>query len=425
MIKDVILEQKLKRESILSSNYVSREKDAMMFSALDNALIKVVIGPRRAGKSFFAAHLFKPDQSAYVNFDDERLVKIKDYDEILKEVLSVYGDTRFLLFDEIQNLSNWELFVNRLQRDGYNVMITGSNAKLLSKDLATHLTGRHLLIELMPFNFREFLNAKKFAFSPEHLGLAEVKGALLNHLENFMKNGGFPELVTTTVSPDNYLNTLLESLLFRDVVKRYRLRFAQKIYDLEIYLINNIAAEFSYDKLCHKLKFNSWTTLVNYVGYLEEAYLIFGLGRYSHRASERISAPKKAYVVDNGYITAKAVQFSPNYGKLMENLVFTELIKSGCRPNLDLFYYKTKNGKEVDFVIRRGIQVESLLQVAYQADDVGVLSREVSALAGAAKELNCRNLLVLTWDYEAIESVNKLEIKFVPLWKWLLNIKSK
>ena len=332
----------MKREAILGLNYIKRERGAQTVSLIDNNQIKVVIGPRRAGKSFLAAHVFKPNESVYLNFDDERLAKIKNFDEILKEAIAVYGNVKFLLLDEIQNVPDWELLVNRLQRNGYNIMLTGSNAKLLSKDLATHLTGRHMLLELMPFNFREFLRAKKFVFSSEQLGLPEVKGALLNHLENFMKNGGFPELVTTDLSPENYLATLLESLLFRDVVKRYRLRFAQKIYDLEIYLINNVAAEFSYEKLRNKLKFDSWTTLVNYVGYLEEAYLIFGLSRYSHKAGERLSAPKKAYVVDNGYITAKAVQLSPNYGKIMENLVFTELVKSGRRPNLDLFYYKTK-----------------------------------------------------------------------------------
>ncbi|MBI4994792.1 ATP-binding protein [Candidatus Peregrinibacteria bacterium] len=424
MIKDIILEQKLKREEILRSNYINREKsaDIQTNGALDNKLIKVVIGPRRAGKSFFAAHIFKPNESAYINFDDERISKIKNYDDILDDVFSVYGNTKFLLFDEIQNMRDWELFANRLQRYGYNLMLTGSNAKLLSKDLATHLTGRYQLVELMPFNFREFLRARNFHFSREQLALAEVKGAMLNHLENFIRNGGFPELVTAGLSADNYLNTLLESLLFRDVVKRYRLRFSQKIYDLELYLINNIASEFSYDKLCRKLKFTNWATLTKYVGYLEEAYLIFGLSRYSHKAGERLSSPKKAYVADNGYISAKAVQSSPNYGKLMENLVFTELVKSGCRPNFDLFYYKTRNGKEVDFAVRRGAQVKSLIQAAYQADDIDVQKREVRALAEAAEELNCQDLMVLTWDYEAVESLGDLKVKFVPIWKWLLCI---
>ena len=153
---------------------------------------------------------------------------------------------------------------------------------------------------------------------------------------------------------------------------------------------------------------------------MEESYLIFILNRYSHKTGVRLSAPKKAYVVDNGYISAKAVQFSPNDGRLLENLVFTELIKKGLKPNLDLFYYKTRNNKEVDFITRQGINVVSLIQVSFQPDNSETQNREIKALLEASQELKCENLIILTWDFEAIKEIQKKQIKFVPLYKWLL-----
>src|SRR3989344_2724819 len=187
MINDIILEQKTRKDNLLKETYIPRYQTAKLAQMAENSLIKVILGPRRAGKSFFATHTFKPNEVAYVNFDDEKLSKIQNYDEIIKSALAIYGQTKFLLLDEIQNLPNWELFVNRLHRDGFNLLVTGSNSKLLSKELATHLTGRHLPLEILPFNFREYLTAKKFELpTEEKLMLSEVKGQLLNHVNNFM-----------------------------------------------------------------------------------------------------------------------------------------------------------------------------------------------------------------------------------------------
>lgn len=420
MIKETLIKQKKEMEALLQKPYIERSKITQARKYLNSDLVKVVIGPRRAGKSVFTTHLFKDKLPAYVNFDEENLARLENYDELIKELHAMYGENKYLLFDEIQNLPDWELFINRLHRAGYNILLTGSNAKLLSKELATSLTGRHIPIEILPFSFKEFLKAKNFVFKKEEMAMPEIKGKLLNHLENYLKNGGFPELVVKNLEPKGYLDTLLDSLIFKDMVKRHKLRLAERIYDLQIYLLNNFASEFSYRKLANQLGFNSVITLEKYLRYLEEAYLVYVLSRYSHKTGERLTSPKKAYLVDNGYITAKAVQASPNNGKLLENLVFIELLKMGYKPNHNLFYYKTRNGKEVDFILREGLKVKTLIQVAYRVDELGVKAREIKALVEASGELKCDDLIILTWDYEDESAWQGKKIKFLPAWKWMV-----
>ncbi len=419
MIKETILEQKTRKDALLKESYIPRYQTAELEKMLDNNLIKVILGPRRAGKSFFAIHIFKPQEVAYINFDDENLLKVGNYDEIIQSTLEVYGQTKYLLLDEIQNVPKWELLVNRLHRNGYNILITGSNSKLLSKEFATHLTGRHLPLELLPFSFQEFLTYKHFTENTKEIMTTEKKAELLGYVDSFMKNGGFPELVIHELKPETYLTPFIESLLFKDVIKRYKLRKADHVYNLETYLINNIAKEFTYERLANNLGITSWATVVKYMAYLEEAYLLVILSRYSHKTAQRLKSPKKVYMIDNGLITSTAVQISKDNGRLMENLVFTELLKKGLRPNLELFYYKTRNDKEIDFVIKKGASVKELIQVVYDISNIDVSEREIKALVEAQEELHAEKLIILTWDEKKQVNLHNTVIEFVPLWEWL------
>jgi predicted AAA+ superfamily ATPase len=407
-------------EALLARPYVPRSRTLYAEKFTGEELVKVVTGPRRAGKSIFSLHFLKDAAPAYANFDDERLIKLTDYDELINELHACYGSKKQLLLDEIQNLPGWELFVNRLQRQGYNITLTGSNSRLLSGELATSLTGRHVPIEILPFSFREVLTAEKEE-TVKDLS-SEARGRILALLEQYLVNGGFPEVVVKKLEPKGYLDTLMDSLILRDVVKRYSVRLSGKIYDLHGYLLNNFSAECSFRKLAGRLGFKSVTTLEKYVGYLEEAYLVYVLQRYSHKAAERLGTSKKVYLVDNGYVAAAGVQFSPDRGRLMENLVFSELLKAGREPNKDLFYYKTRNGRGVDFITRKGTRVDSLIQVAYGLDMPGTKEREVKALIEAGDELRCGNLAVITWDHEETVKTRGQEINFIPLWKWLVSI---
>jgi uncharacterized protein len=424
MIKDIILQHKLEKEYLLSKEYVYREGLNFAEKFIDSELIKIITGPRRAGKSVAALLLLKNKNFAYLNFDDENLLKIKNYDEIIKAIFEVFPDYKYLFFDEIQNLNNWELFVNKLTRRGYNLILTGSNANLLSKELASALTGRYIPIEIFTFSFKEFLSAKKFETEKEQIASPEVQGKILGLLSEYLKSGGFPEVVVKNLDSEIYLETLSNSILFKDIVKRYNVRFSQKIYELNNYLSNNFSSEFSFSKLRNILEFKSTVTLQNYMKYLEEAYLVIVLNRFSFKIKEQIKTPKKAYLIDNGFCYGVFPKFSSNSGRLMENLVFVEILRRGYKVNKDVFYYKTRNNKEVDFLLKNknGIKVEKLIQVCYTIEDIKTKEREIKSLFEASQDLDCDDLLIITWDKADEEIIQNKKIKLIPLWKWLLNL---
>lgn len=419
MIKEIILQQKREKEFISRGEYIPREKLAIAEKFLNTDLIKIITGPRRAGKSTFCFLLLKGRNFAYLNFDDESLLKIENYDELIRYIWEVYGSPEFIMLDEIQNLNNWELFVNKLKRRGYNLIITGSNSKLLSREFASALTGRHIPIEIYPFNFREFLKAKNCEIKEDDMLIPEEKGRVLNYLDEYLRNGGFPEVIIKGIEPKVYLGTLFDSILFRDVVRKYKVRFSQKIYDLSLYLINNCSSEFSFNKLKNVLDFKSIVTLQNYISFLEEAYIFYSLNRYSYKIKEQIKSSRKGYVIDNGFISSKAILFSQNMGRLMENLVFTELLKKGFEPNKSLFYYKTKNQEELDFVIKEDTKIKALIQVCYQIPDTKTREREIKGLLTASNELDCKELYIITWDIEEEIKRENRTIMLIPLYKWL------
>lgn len=427
MLKDIVSNQKLKKEQLLDPAYIRRTKEPYAKKWLDSSLIKVILGPRRAGKSVFSLMLLKDRPFMYFNFDDEILSSAGgiNTNELMKELHAAYGRVKTVLFDEIQNLPNWELFANRLHREGYNLVLTGSNAQLLSKELATHLTGRHIPIELLPFDFNEFLRAKKFQIDAEYGALPEHRGELLNLMENYLLNGGFPEVAVNNIDPKDYLGVLFDSLLFKDVVKRHKVKFSTQIENLALHLVNNFANPYTVRKLLNTLNLRSASTVEKYIKYLEEAYLIFSLQLYSSKSVQRIKSPRKVYTIDNGFITAKAVQHSPDSGKLMENLVFTELVRRGHQPNRELFYYKTRNNREVDFALKNGYQAVELIQVCYDLTNPNIEQREIKALLEAGGELSASGgkvpkLTVLTWNEKRTVEKDGMTAHFKPLWEWLL-----
>ncbi len=413
MIRDILLLQKRELETSLKEKYVERAGDS---KNLDSGLINVIIGPRRAGKSFFAIHaLSKLGAFGYANFDDEKLVEVKDYSEIIDAINSIYSSPKYLLLDEIQSLGKWELFANRLQRQGYALVITGSNSNLLSKELATHLTGRYSLINILPFSFKEYL-----AVEEKELTESEIRGKLFDYLTY----GGYPEPLLKKAEYKDYLSTLFSSIIYKDIVKRFRIRYVQAIEDLAVYLISNTAQEFSYNTLSKVTKSRNVHTIQKYLGYLEESFIFFKIDRFSFKVREQISSNKKIYCIDNGFIHAKAFKISPDIGKLYENVVAVELKKLEMSGIANIYYWKSQQQEEVDFVVKQGIKIRQLIQVCHDIGDIKTKNREVRALLKAANELGCRNLLVLTENYEGEEEISwfglKEKIGFMPLWKWLL-----
>ncbi|MBU3913388.1 MAG: ATP-binding protein [Nanoarchaeota archaeon] len=411
-IKEILTLQKREIEIKLKEKYIERNQNLK----LNNDLIKVIVGPRRAGKSFFAIHfLNKQGKFGYVNFDDEKLVEIENYDEIITAMNSVYDNPKFVLFDEIQNLPKWELFANRLQRQGYNLVITGSNSNLLSRELATHLTGRHLLTNIFPFSFKEYLK-----FENKELITSEIK----EKLSLYLLNGGYPEILSKKVELKEYLSNLFNSILYKDIMKRYKIRNPKQIENLAIYLISNIANEYSYNSLTNIGKIKSSHTTEKYLNYLEESFILFSLKRFSYKVKEQLSSNKKIYCIDNGFIQAKAFKLSPDFGKLYENVVACKLKKEEIEGNLRFYYWKNQQQEEVDFITQEGLKVKQLIQVCFNIDELDTKNREIRALIKAGKELRCNNLLIITEDTEKEEKAewfgDKANIKFIPLWKWLL-----
>lgn len=412
---NIVLSQKQDRDSLRARPAVARDGLAHARGALDTDLIKVVTGPRRAGKSTFAMQMLADRDFAYVNFDDERLSNLTDFDALLSGIAQVYGNVRTLFLDEIQNVSGWELFVNRLHRQGWNLVLSGSNAHLLSRELATHLTGRYQEFRLYPFSFSEYLRAREFS-TDDIFALKSRQGELLHHLRIYMQNGGFPETVVGGVDPGNYLSTLFESVLLKDIVRRYNVRYAGRLLELGRYLLANHAREYTFSSLVKALGFNSVHTLEKYLGYLSEAFLLFSVHRFSFKARERVQAPRKIYACDPGFVSAVSFRSSPDTGRLLESVVAVELLRQG----IEFYSFKEPSGKEVDFVVRQAGSTSELLQVCFDLSDLKTRKREISGLLRASTDLNCNALSVLTWDEEDQLELQGCNIRLIPAWKWLI-----
>jgi len=293
--------------------------------------------------------------------------------------------------------------------------ITGSNSRLLSRELATHLTGRYLEYHMFPFSFIEFLRAKKIEYG-DAVNLKNKQGLIMRSLSEYFSSGGLPEVVTKSMDPKAYLTTLFESILFKDVTKRYNIRYPRKLYDLAFYLTSNHSCEFSHTKLKNVLGFRSVHTVQNYVGYLDEAFLVFSLKRFSFKLKHQLKAPEKAYVYDTGIASAVKFGMTADYGQVMENVVAIELL----RRKKEIYYFKNRNGAEVDFVVKQGLRVSELIQVCCDISDTDVKKREVRAIVKANKELGADRNTIITWDFEAEEKHGNYEVSFIPLWRWLL-----
>ncbi len=417
MHRDALLIQKREIEQRLDERYVERDISP---ARLSRDLINVITGPRRAGKSFFAMHAVRDlGPFGYVNFDDERLADLEDYDALVAAVDSLYDQPKHLLLDEVQNLPKWELFVNRLQRQGYRLTITGSNAHLLSSELATHLTGRHLPIVLFPFSFTEYLRSMEQELTQTEK--AEV-------LRQYAETGGYPEPLLKEINRREYLTTLLRSILYKDIVVRHRIRSPQGLEDLATYLMANVAQEYSRTRLAKGAGFRSVHTGEKYLRHLEEAFLFFFVPRFSFKVREQRRANRKAYCTDNGLVTATSFRLSADRGKLYENLAAITLRRLQMQGELEFYFWKGQQHEEVDFVVKQGPRVTQLLQVCADVEHARTRDREVRALLKASEALECKELLVLTETTEREEEASwfgqRGRIRFVPLWKWLAEPRS-
>ena len=407
------------REELLANDYseLCRRPEESQFDLKSN-MAQVVIGVRRCGKSTLCEMFLKQKdvEFAYVNFDDDRLgdMNSNDLDRLLEALYMTYGEFEYLFLDEIQNIEEWPLFVNRLLRQKLHIFITGSNSKLLSNELSTHLTGRNNKVELYPFSFSEYCAMKKVdATSLSTKAKALRKGAL----HEYLQQGGFPELFNES-NRRGYIDGLLDAIIRNDIAKRFKVRNVEALRRISAYLADNYCQEFV-AKTVGELFGVSNHTAENYYSYLKEAFLLIGVNRFSYKSKDRVRN-EKVYVVDTAFVTERKDNFSlENIGWKLENIVCVELLRRYRPAYCDVFYYKDASS-QVDFVIAKDGNVQELIQVSYDISTEKTCNREIRGLKNAAKKLNCNNLTLVTFEeHETIEE-DGCTINVIPATEWLL-----
>ncbi|MEA3351562.1 MAG: ATP-binding protein [Chloroflexota bacterium] len=378
--------------------------------------IVIITGLRRAGKSTLLAQLAKKylkNNYYFINFDDDRLLdfNLKDFSLLDEVLLESFGEQDIYLFDEIQNIPEWERYVRRLHDTGKKIFITGSNASLLSQELGTRLTGRHVNLELYPFSFREYLCFKNQEALLESKISTKQKNYLIKYSNDYLQTGGIPDFLK--YQKKEILKHLYENILYRDIVARYNIVGSKNLKELALFLATNVSSLVSFNKLKNNLKLKSSTTVKNYIDYLENAWLFFIVNVFDYSVKRQQIAPKKVYIIDNGLRNTVGFKFSKDTGRLMENVVFLSL----RHREKEIFYYKTEQNHEVDFYVR---SEKKLIQVSHAFNTNDLKIRETRSLLEAFDELDVDDLIIVTERDKGQINKDGKSIQVVPLYEWLL-----
>lgn len=418
-LETALNDQKVEIEYWENSLLCSRDEECLI--DLNSPQAQVVIGVRRSGKSTLCLQaLIKANAKfAYVNFDDERLdgLSQSQLNDVLEVLYKIYGEFQYIFFDEIQNVEGWPLFVNRLLRNRIHIVLTGSNAKLLSSDLATHLTGRSSEIELYPFSFSEYCKMKKI-----NVELNTTKGVAEKRkcFDEYMEKGGFPELALLKTE-NNYISNLVNNILKRDIEQRYSIAFPAQFENLANHLLNISPVVISATALSETFNFKSAHTVRNYIGYLKQAYLLTGVKKYSPKSKVRVTQ-EKIYAIDVAMMNKRENAFAgENLGWRLETIVLGHLIRIGKRKGWDVYYLKDRSG-ECDFVVCEGNKAIQCIQVSYDISNDKTRKREINGLLLAHRQTKCNNLLLLTdHEHDELEKDGK-HIIIKPVYEWCIDI---
>ena len=386
---------------------------------LDSPQAQVIIGVRRCGKSTLCFQVLQHigETYAYIDFDDERLAGLQSnqLNDILEVLYKIYGDFRYIFLDEIQNVEGWPLFINHLLRTKLHVILTGSNAKLLSNDLATHLTGRSSEIPLYPFSFKEYCTIKNVnvnSFTTKEI--AQRRAAF----DQYMQQGGFPELMFVK-NERIYISNLVSNILRRDIEQRYKIAFTANFESLANHLLNISPVIPAISELSSTFGFKSPHTVRNYIDYLKQAFMLIGIKKYSAKSKMRVTQ-EKLYAVDVALMNKRENAFAgDNLGWRLETIVLLHLIRKCNYEGWDVYYLKDRSG-ECDFVICDGNKVLQCIQVSYDISSEKTKKREINGLLLAYRQTKCRNLLLLTDHEYQEEEVNGVPITIKPVYEWAL-----
>lgn len=411
---------------------IERETNLSNYLKLRVRKIIAVTGFRRAGKTYLVFELIKKllknkqrEEVLYINFEDERFPqKIEFLTQLLPTIKETFGKSpEFLFLDEIQNIPNWSKWLRRVyDKEKINFFVTGSSSKMSSKEIPTELRGRCLEIKVFPLSFKEFLRFKQIKVDLENLSYSESqKVKLVRALDEYLYFGGMPEVVLAEESKKKeILHQYFSSVLRRDIVERFKIKNEEGLKALLQLLLNSTS--FSVTRLYNNLKSVGLkigkTTLCHYLSYIQNSYFIETVPIFSYKIKSQIQYPRKVYFIDNGFINSLSLKFSKNLGRLYENLVFLELKRRNSEK--EILYWRDNQQREVDFVIKKGLKPETLIQVCYDIEDFETRTREIKALLKARKELKVNDLLIITKDADKKERHKNIEIVYLPLWKFLL-----
>lgn len=423
-MKDVIKNIIKDFHKVKLPEYVKRELNVPVNT---NKIISI-IGGRRTGKTYYLYQLIenllqtvKREDIIYINFEDERLnLKADDLHFIIEAYYELYPHNKnplYFFFDEIQNIKNWEKFVRRIYDTiSKNIIITGSSSKLLSGEIATSLRGRSISYELFPLNFKEYL--RFMAIDSDDIYSTKNKSLIFSSFHDYLYWGGYPETV-------NYNNELkiktmqsyLDVMIYRDIIERYEIKNPTALKYFIKKCLANVSNYLSVNKLYNELKSMGIKigkdTIYDFINYVHDCYLIFLVNIYSESINVQNTNEKKLYCIDNGIVNSVSFKFSENIGRMLENMVFLQLLNKGN----SVYYFSDK--KECDFVVLKKGKIVEAYQVTYELSELN-RSREVDGLLEAMNYFDLKEGFILTMDQSEEFEVKKKRIKVMPVWKWML-----
>lgn len=417
LIKQVVLEQHPEK---LPADFVKREAYKKLQSYASLSEIVVITGLRRVGKSTLLRQLRieSAESDYYINFDDDRLVgfELGDFQTLLEVFIELYGIQKTFYFDEIQNIPGWETFVRRLHDQGNKIYVTGSNASLFSQELGTRLTGRYVQLNLFPYSFAELWKHKNANYAKSEPITTEERGLTAKAFGEYRLTGGIPAYVHTNDA--DLLHSLYESVLYRDIIARYKLQNDRAIKELVYYFASNVGKEFSFSALAKQIGMSSSTTIADYCHYLSLSYLCFTVPRFSHSISKQQLYNKKCYFIDHAMARQLGFRSTEDNGRLLENLVYIELKRRGG----EIYFHKEK--KECDFLVRKQGRVTEAIQVCFDLHNPATRERELQGLVEALETHHLDSGLILTDAHEEMITLQidkrNYKITIIPIWKWAI-----
>lgn len=416
LLKQIILEQ---QEILHAPNkrYVQRY---IADEWLQTSEILIISGIRRCGKSVLMQQIRDRlvEKDFFFNFDDERLAnfKLDDFQKLQECFVELFGEQHTYYFDEIQNIEGWERFVRRLYNAGNKIIITGSNARMLSRELGTHLTGRYIQVEIYPFSFQEYLAMNEIPVNAKTLYTTTGRATMVKSFVKYMECGGFPKFLQD--GSVSYLTSLYESIIYRDILTRNGLTNEKEMLEMMFYLASNATKRVTYSSLGKVVGIQHPDTIKNYLEYIQQTYLISQLFRYDPSVKKQMMSPKKIYFVDNAIIKRIGFNATENNGVFLENLVFIELKRRGW----DVYYYADK--KECDFIVRKGLHISDAYQVTLKMDSPQTREREIAGVREAMQAYSLSKGYILTFEgKETINFDDGTIVEVIPVWEWILQYK--